>query len=93
MARTTVTSAADVSRTYDVSTIWLGLDHGFGTGPPVIFETMVFGDDSEDLDVARYSTEQQARDGHTEMVTIVAATLTDPIVMDVEWPPTQPPSS
>jgi hypothetical protein len=27
---------------YWVSTVWLGLDHSFGSGPPVIFETMVF---------------------------------------------------
>ena len=26
-----------------VSTIWLGLDHQWGEGPPLIFETMVFG--------------------------------------------------
>lgn len=26
-----------------VSTVWLGIDHGLGQGPPVIFETMVFG--------------------------------------------------
>lgn len=30
-----------------VSTVWLGIDHAFGNGPPLIFETMVFyaGDD------------------------------------------------
>jgi hypothetical protein len=27
---------------YWVSTVWLGLDHSFGHGPPLIFETMVF---------------------------------------------------
>ena len=28
---------------FRVSTVWLGLDHGFGyPGPPLIFETMVF---------------------------------------------------
>lgn len=27
---------------YWVSTVWLGLDHGFGNGAPLIFETMVF---------------------------------------------------
>ncbi len=25
-----------------VSTVWLGLDHSMGVGPPLIFETMVF---------------------------------------------------
>lgn len=26
-----------------VSTVFLGLDHGDGDGPPLVFETMVFG--------------------------------------------------
>ena len=26
-----------------VSTVFLGLDHSFGNGPPMLFETMVFG--------------------------------------------------
>jgi hypothetical protein len=27
---------------YNISTVWLGLDHSFGHGPPLIFETMIF---------------------------------------------------
>jgi hypothetical protein len=27
---------------YRVSTVFLGLDHSFGHGPPVLFETMIF---------------------------------------------------
>jgi hypothetical protein len=27
-----------------VSTVFLGVDHSFGDGPPVLFETMIFGD-------------------------------------------------
>lgn len=53
-----------------ISTVWLGLDHSFGSGPPLIFETMVFprrGDYSE-LDCDRYSTEAQALEGHTRMI-------------------------
>ena len=54
-----------------VSTVWLGLDHSFpGTRPPIIFETMVFpgrGGEGE-LGAARYSTEQEAKDGHKAMV-------------------------
>lgn len=84
IARTTVTSAADLAKTFDVSTVWLGVNHGLMLdGPPMIFETMVFGDGSQDLDIRRYATEAQARSGHVEMVTIVAATLDDAVVMDV----------
>lgn len=56
-----------------VSTIWLGLDHSFGSGPPVIFETMVFklGKDGEmipdDIASQRYCTEESALKGHEAM--------------------------
>lgn len=37
-----------------ISTVFLGLDHNFGTGLPILFETMVFGPDNMlDLDCAR----------------------------------------
>lgn len=52
-----------------VSTVWLGLDHSFGAGPPLIFETMVFGgEDFDDLDMERYATEEEAIEGHKAMV-------------------------
>lgn len=54
-----------------VSTVWLGLDHRFGgDGLPLIFETMVFPTrgDCRDLDCARYSTEENALNGHNAMV-------------------------
>ncbi len=70
---------------YTVSTVWLGIDHGFGRRPkPLIFETMVFqkdgfegveGGDMLDLDCQRYATEEQAREGHAEMVVVVSATV------------------
>lgn len=53
-----------------VSTVWLGLDHRFGSGAPVIFETMVFPADGDfgDIDCERYSTEAEALAGHAAMV-------------------------
>lgn len=56
-----------------VSTIWLGVDHGFQAfydgGPPIIFETMVFGPHAaSDLDMERYINEDMARRGHRKMV-------------------------
>lgn len=56
-----------------VSTVWLGLDHGAGCGPPLIFETMVFapsrdGELRESLDCDRYATAAEAKAGHAEMV-------------------------
>ncbi len=53
-----------------ISTVFLGLNHNWGEGPPLIFETMVFPSETEgnDLDMDRYSTEEQALEGHKEMV-------------------------
>ena len=53
-----------------VSTVWLGLDHSFGGGPPLIFETMVFPNENDrgELDCERYSTEQEALAGHEAMM-------------------------
>ena len=53
-----------------VSTVWLGLNHNYGEGPPLIFETMVFRnhDDLTDLDCERYSTEAEAVAGHAAVV-------------------------
>lgn len=54
-----------------ISTVWLGLDHSFDDGPPMIFETMVFAskeDMSSEIDMQRYSTEAEAIKGHEEMV-------------------------
>ena len=53
-----------------ISTVWIGLDHSFGPGPPLIFETMVFSKLAGEggLDSERYSTEEQAIAGHEAMV-------------------------
>lgn len=63
-----------------ISTVWLGLDHRWGAGPPLIFESMAFGlphremvferemDVRDELDIARYSTLAQAQAGHAAML-------------------------
>lgn len=52
-----------------VSTVWLGLNHQWvEDGAPLIFETMVFGGGGLDGEMVRYSTEDQAFEGHAEMV-------------------------
>ena len=52
-----------------VSTVWLGLDHSFMKGPPLIFKTMVFPPNSwTELECRRYSTEAEAVAGHKEVV-------------------------
>jgi len=53
-----------------VSTVWLGLNHRWGPGPPLIFETMVFESEEnlEEVDMERYATENEAILGHQRMV-------------------------
>lgn len=55
-----------------VSTVFLGLDHRFGPGAPLTFETMVFGG-SLDQEQERYSTWDEAEAGHAAMVERVKA--------------------
>lgn len=51
-----------------VSTVWLGIDHRFGNGPPLIFETMIFGGE-HDNDQWHYATEAEAEAHHDALVT------------------------
>ena len=56
-----------------VSTVFLGIDHSFGEGKPLLFETMVFskrtkGSLGDDLDQDRYFTYAEALKGHKKMV-------------------------
>ena len=51
----------------EVSTVFLGLNHQYSDGPPILFETMVFGG-YLDQEMDRYPTEIDARTGHAEMV-------------------------
>jgi hypothetical protein len=62
-----------------VSTIFLGLNHRyFGDGPPLLFETMVFGGEL-DKELERYETKAQALVGHDEMVArVLVAKLEKP---------------
>jgi hypothetical protein len=57
----------------EVSTVWLGLDHNWWPDrSPQIFETMIFAPGTDwDLNLWRYSTEAEAREGHTEVLAMV----------------------
>ena len=51
----------------EVSTVFLSADYGLGIGPPVLFETMVFGSNAPNM-TQRYCTYAQAERGHWLMV-------------------------
>jgi hypothetical protein len=51
----------------EVSTVFLGLDHAWGYGPPLLFETLIFGG-PYDGEMDRYSTWDEATAGHERFV-------------------------
>jgi hypothetical protein len=54
-----------------ISTVFLGLDHRFsGEGPPIIFETMIFGGEHNDYQ-DRCSTYEQALKMHADALALV----------------------
>ena len=56
----------------EVSTVFLGLDHAHDDGPPVLYETMIFGG-KHDNDMWRYHTREEAEAGHAKVVAAVQA--------------------
>lgn len=54
----------------DVSTVFLGVDYGFNSTIPVLFETMVFGG-PDDQYCERYCTYEEAEKGHDRIVNMV----------------------
>lgn len=53
-----------------VSTVFLGLDHSFGEGAPVLFETMIFGGEHDQYQ-DRYCSYDEAEKGHQEAINLV----------------------
>jgi hypothetical protein len=56
-----------------VSTVFLALDHNFGGGTPILYETMVFGADDRDELMRRYATVEEAQEGHESVVKALIA--------------------
>ncbi len=55
------------SHSYDVSTVWLGLDHGWD-GKLAIFETLVRSNSGGTVEMQRYATLHEAEVGHKQYV-------------------------
>ena len=54
----------------NVSTVFLGLDHSWSGGKPVLWETMIFGGEHDEYQ-ARYTTYEDALEGHQEALNLV----------------------
>lgn len=62
-----IVQQTDVNEHQWVSTVFLGIDHSFGHGPPVLFESMVFTDGKGGDMMNRYCTWDEAVAGHKRM--------------------------
>lgn len=60
----------------EVSTVFLGLDHSFGSGPPILFETMIFGGE-HDQDQWRCSTWEEAEKQHAAAIALVQLPMSE----------------
>ena len=59
----------DYVGSYHISTVWLGLDHNYFGGRPLLFETMVFNEGSlGDIYMDRYTTWDESVEGHKKAV-------------------------
>ena len=61
------------NKKYRVSTVDLGIDHGFGEAPPLYYETMIFNETDEEENPfeyyqERYTTEKEAKKRHNEII-------------------------
>lgn len=62
---------------YRISTVFLGIDHSFGRGLPILFETMIFNPDGDDRDMWRCGTWEDAIDMHEAAVAQVIAVISE----------------
>jgi hypothetical protein len=59
--------AQDYVGDVEVSTVFLSINHGFGDGPPVLWESMVFSGPDDGM-CQRYTSEGAAKEGHLDML-------------------------
>jgi hypothetical protein len=54
-----------------VSTVFLGLDHSFGFGVPLLWETMIFGGEHDQYQ-ERYASREEAEKGHQRAIELAS---------------------
>jgi len=61
----------------EVSTVFLSINHQFSPeGPPVLWETMVFGG-PDDMDCRRYASFHEAKEGHLDVLAQVRVSASE----------------
>lgn len=54
-----------------ISTVFLGLDHGWKSGTPVLWETMIFGGVNDQNYQERYTSYEDALEGHQNAINFI----------------------
>ena len=54
-----------------VSTVFLGLDHAYNSGKPILWETMIFGGEHDQSYQERYTSYEQAIKGHQKAINFI----------------------
>jgi len=67
-----------------VSTVFLGLDHSFMSGAPIVFESMIFNHPIFEEEQYRYSTIKEARKNHKALLFKVKRSLVL-LTPDMNW--------
>lgn len=68
-------AVTEINKAIYVSTVFLGMDHGFGlSDKPILFETMVFRD-GNGAEMTRCATWEEAEEMHESMVKAVKDNL------------------
>jgi hypothetical protein len=62
--------ALDTYKDVMVSTVFLGMDHGYNSDKPILFETMIFGGEHDEYQ-ERYATYEEALAGHKRAMEII----------------------
>lgn len=62
-------------KTVRVSTVFLGLDHAWNSKTPVLWETMIFGGEHDQNYQERYTSYEDALEGHKVAVEIAIKSL------------------
>lgn len=65
-----IVKQTQVSTDVRISTVFLGINHNYFGGPPILFETMIFGGEHDDFQ-ERYSTWEQAEEGHEAAIKMI----------------------
>lgn len=65
-----LTSLTYQDKSFEISTVWLALNHNYLGGPPLVWETMAQSDDWLNFQ-ARYSTTAAALNGHLTIVSVL----------------------